>query len=344
MPPTAAELTAARAGVTLRGGRIVGALGVLAALTALGGLLGAWVLWLSFRTLPRWLASLDQWSNGDLAQLDFAGLVPNWTLPALLILTLLGTALCVWAILVDRKTVGAVRDQTLSPSAAHLDALERSALTVRPWITLGQIAPIVQMLLPLLALPLMLGLMRRGDPQTFPGLGPLETATLVLGILVQGLPTLVITWLILGSVRRWLDAVVQRARRPLAVRPAARALDPWLLFTVVLLVLGLAGLLLGGLPLVAVSAFVGGAPLNDPQLAALGVTPAALRVTLLLGAAAMLGGALFSTLLILLMAWSRGFATNVATVLDSGLPGSTPAPIPDPWNSPPQPAQARDPS
>ncbi|OLV17308.1 hypothetical protein [Deinococcus marmoris] len=345
LPITAAELAAARAGVTVRGGRIMGTLGVLAALSALGGLLGFWALWWSFGELPRWLASLNELSDGDLPQLNAAELVPAWALPSLLGLGLLATALYVWAILVARQTVGAVWDQTLNPGPDHTGALERSVRTVRPWIVLGQIAPILQLLIPLLAVPLTFGLIRQLDPQTFQGVGfgPAEIGAIVLGVVVQSLPTVIITWLILAAIRRWLDAVVARAHTPVPVRPAARGVDPWLLFTLVLLVLGLAGLLLGGLPLLAFSAFVGSAPLNDPDLAALGITPAALRAVLLVGAAAMLLGAFIYLLLTLLMGWSRGFASNVATVLDAGLPGRPVMPAHDPWSGPVQPAQGREP-
>ncbi len=330
----------------------MGALGVLAALSALGGLLGAWALWWSFGELPRWLASLNELSDGDLPTLNAAELVPAWALPSLLGLGLLATALYVWAILVARQTVGAVRDQTLNPGPDHARALERSVRTVRPWIMLGQIAPLLQLLIPLLALPLTFGLIRQLDPQTFQGVGfgPAEIGAIVLGMVVQSLPTVIITWLILAAIRRWLDAVAARANAPVPVRPAARGVDPWLLFTLVLLILGLAGLLLGlaglllgSLPLLAASVFVGGASLSDPDLVALGITPATVRGVLLLSAAAMLLGAFISLLLTVLMSWSRGFAANVATVLDAGLPGQPVTSAHDPWSGPVQPAQGREP-
>ncbi|WP_029476785.1 hypothetical protein [Deinococcus frigens] len=346
LPITDAELATARRGVALRGGRIMGGLGGLAALSALSGLAGVWALWHSFNALPGWLATLSELSGGALPNVDVAGVVPVWTLPVLLTLTLLGTALYVWAMLVARQTVGAARDQTLNPSPDHAAALERSARTVRPWIVLGQIAAVLQVLVPLLVLPVTLGLVRQLDPQTFAGMGfgAAETGVMLLGVVVQSLPTIIITWLILAAIRRWLDAVVTRARGPVPVRPAACAVDPWLLFTLVLLILGLAALLLGGLSLLAASAFVGGTPLDAPDLAALGVTPAGLRATLRLGAAAMLLGAIASLLLTLLMAWSRGFATDVATVLDAGSPGRPATLAGDPWSGPVRRAQGRDPN
>lgn len=323
----------------------MGTLGILAALSALGGLLGVWALWWSFGELPRWLASLNELSDGDLPQLNAADLVPSWALPSLLGLGLLATALYVWAILVARQTVGAVRNQTLHPGPDHTGALERSVRTVRPWILLGQIAPILQLLIPLLAVLMSLGLIRQIDPQTFQGIGfgPAEIGAIVLGVVVQSLPTIIITWLILAAIRRWLDAVVARAHAPVPVRPAARGVDAWLLFTLALLILGLAALLLGGLPLLAISAFVGGTPLNDPDLAALGITPAALRGVLLLSATAMLLSAFIYLVLALLMGWSRGFAASVATVLDAGLPGRPATPLADPWSGPVQTAQGREP-
>lgn len=344
LPVSPAELTAARQGVALRGGRITGALGVLAALWALGGLLGAWALWWAFQMLPALLAALGEWSEGDLPAVNFSSAVPAWTLPTLLALTLLGTALYVWAILVARQTVGAVRDQTLNPSADHASALERSVRTVRPWIVLGQIAPVVQALVSLLFVPLASGLIQQVAPQDLQGVGfgPLEVAGIVLGVAVQSLPTIIITWLILAAIRRWLDAVVARAHAPVPVRPATRRVDPWLLFTLIFLGLGLAGLLLGGLPLLAISAFVGSAPLDDPDLISLGLTPAGLRSTVLVGAALMLGSGLIYLLLALLMAWSRGFATQVATMLDAELPGALAIPVSDPWSGPVQHAQGRE--
>ncbi|MDV6373772.1 hypothetical protein [Deinococcus arenicola] len=345
LPISPAELNAARQGVALRGGRIMGALGVLAALSALAGVAGAWALWRAFQLLPGWLAALGEWSEGDLPAVDFTGAVPAWTLPALLTLTLLGTALYVWAILVARQTVGAVRDQTLTPNATHAEAQERSVNTVRPWIVLGQIAPIVQALLPLLVVPLAFGIVQQLDPQDLQGLGfgSLEVAGILLGLVVQSLPTIIITWLILAAIRRWLDAVVARAHAPISVRPVARRVDPWLLFTLILLALGLSGLILGGLPFLVVSAFAGSVPLDDPDLISLGLTPTVLRLGLLVGAALMLGSGLIYLLLTLLMAWSRGFATQVAVVLDAELPGRSVAPAYDPWSGPVQAAQGREP-
>ena len=310
----------ARTGVDRRGRQIAATLAVLAALYAAGGLVGgAGLGWLLQSPLtPR----LPGWS-------------PVWAVPALVLLSLLGTGIAVWAILRARGAILAVRAWTLAPGPEHAAWLGREARAVRPWITLGQWTPVLTLLLGLgatvLALRWLGQLPLPGDARL--GLGPVELGLLALSATVQGLPGMVINGLILAAVRRWLDGVVAHAQgRAAPLLPAARALDGWFLFVVVLLGLGAVSLLLGLLSVAFLPALLEAAS-ADLGTGTLPTDEAAMLSALRAGLAALLLFSLFvEGLLMALLVWSRAFALEVAQVLDRGGTGAPGSPAGHPWS------------
>lgn len=310
-----------------------------------------------WQALPGWLRQLQELDQGAASPPlpNLKEFMPPWALPAIAALTLIGTLINVWATLQARRAIGAVRDYTLSSGPQSAEELASSARTVRPWIILGQYAPILMLVFSLAITAAMLVWTFRAAPQSEDlGFGPLEGVFILISSVVQYLPSIIITWLILAAIRRWLDGVVARsAGEHRLIRPLARTVDPWLLFTVVLLILGMAGILFSALMFLFFPALITAAMQGETQATDTQLLNMMRDLFMGLSVLMLLSGAVY-LLLTLLMAWSRGFAMNVATVLDAGLVGtvdpSAPLPSlqpqpaqPDPWSGPVQVAPPRDP-
>lgn len=328
-------LALAVAGTRRRGARLRAGLGAAAALSAVGGALGVAALAWGVRALPDLLARLAA-LDGNTTPFNTTPFqvppLPGWALPSLAFLVVIGVALQVWAIMLARAVITAVQGAALHPGPQSAAALSRRARTVRPWITLGQLWPVVSAALSML---LTLGselLASSFGASQGTDLGPLEAVLAALGAAVSSLPTIIINWLILRAIRRLLDGVVTRTQgQPVATRPLARPVDTWLLFTLVLLVLGTLGTLLGALTFLFFPTLLS-AVTQDTTTGMERATLQLMRGAFTLGAVAMLVGALTYAALATLIAWSRGFALNVTTVLDATLPDAPQAaPTPDPW-------------
>jgi len=311
-------LDQARRRVDRRGQRIAGGLLALALWSALGtlGLLGLG------SSLGRTLIALAAGNGG-------AGIeVPVWAWALIAALTLLGLLIALWAILRARAVILAIRAQTLTPGPEGAARLNREARAVRPWITLGQWTPVVGLVLTLstvaVTMHFALGFLNtEGVGEESLALGGGERTVLLLSTALQSVPGLVINGLILAAVRRWLDAVTAHAGgRSAAVLPAARALDGWFLFTLIVLGLGLLSLLLGLLSAAFLPALVNGLGVS------LSTQETAWLRTVQGGLLALLVSSLGTySLLTLLIAWSRSFAADVAQVLG----GEVSTPAADPW-------------
>ncbi|MFC3860362.1 hypothetical protein ACFOPQ_06235 [Deinococcus antarcticus] len=323
-PVTPHEAQQARAGVEVNGNRIqagVTALLVLSVVSSVLSLLGMW--WLE-RSLPDLLLS---WGLPltPAEQQEFRETlreIPGWFWLVTGLLTLLATVINVWCLNVVRRAVAGVQRWTLEPSPDNAAELVRQARTVRPWITLGQWFPVITgVLMTLLYIVLF----------TVAGLGTgtdtaettLPVVFSVLGSLLGMLPGAVIAWLGLGAVKRWLDAVVTRTGNvTFPVRPFARNLDGWLVFALVLLVLGLLYLLAVSALLVFFPAFFNWMLENDST-----TTPPDAETMRLIGsfvrnvAWLALAGVLLYGLVAFLVYWSRNFANSVARLLDASRPG-----------------------
>lgn len=334
-----AERQAAREGTQSRGGRIVGTLGFLAALTALSTAIGVWFSIKGTELLQGFLKDVGQLPSTDAAFRDLV--LPNWFAPSLAVLNLLGGVLLAYALWISGRFIAAVRDYTLQPDSRSAEELETTAHTIRPWLTLGQWAPLLNIVLSLgllAALFQMFGTESTGFSMNSP-----EALSIVLTTVAQSLPSFIINWLILGAVKRWLDGVVTRTTQPnFALRPLARAVDPWFILTMILLILGAVGLLLGGLPMLALPSMLSDETLTDPGLVQSGITPEWLRMALYGMALFTIIIGLFYVLLTCLIAWSRGFAMNVATVLDPA-PAAPQAATPDLWSGSEQLIEPRQP-
>lgn len=343
-PVTPAELQAAQIGTAQRGGRIVSGLLLLAALMALGTLLGVWLNLKGVGWAQEMLTRVAALPDADPTWRDLT--LPSWLAPSLAALTFLGGALAAWACLVASRFIASVHDYTLAPDSGSAELMAQNAHTIRSWLTLGQFAPLLNIVFSLLIMGGMLwfmntsGLSKEAD---FP-IGPAEIMTMLLSTVAQSLPSLIINWLILAAVKRWIEAVVTRSsNRLFPVRPFARKVDPWFILTMILLILGALSLLGGGLPMLALPALIPADALSDPELKKLGITPAFIKLLALGFAALLVGSGLLYALLTCLIAWSRGFAMNVATVLDASLPTPNVATGNDPWGGAHEIVPPRDP-
>lgn len=141
--------------------------------------------------------------------------------------------------------------------------------------------------------------------------------------MIGTLPAALIAWLGLAAVKRWLDAVVTRtSNATFPVRPFARSLDGWLIFTLVLLILGLLNAVAGTAMLVFFPAFFNWMLENDstttpPDAETMRLIRSFVRNVAWLA----LAGVLLYGLLAFLVYWSRNFANSVARLLDASRPG-----------------------
>lgn len=327
LPIAPAELQSAQGGVKKYGGRIQGALLVLVAVSLLsmvGSFAAAFWMW---QALPDLFKSMEltvtpaEWAQARQA-------IPAWAWGLLGLFSLLLAAINIWCLLIARRVIGAVQRWTLQPSAESGAAVVRSARTVRPWLTLGQWTPVILGLAYALfygAVFAMMGL--GGEGRGSAGESALPLGFMLVSMVAYMTPGAVLTWLILGAIKRWLDAVTIRTTDPsFPVRPFARSVDGWLLFTLVMLVLGALNAVASTVMLAFFPRFMRFMLESDPTTKAdakifeslAGLMQGLAGVTLI--------GAAVYVLLALLMGWSRAFANEVARVLDAGRP-TQPVPV-----------------
>ncbi|WP_135228910.1 hypothetical protein [Deinococcus fonticola] len=321
-PVTPYEAQQARAGVAVNGQRLQSGLTSLILLNILGAVLGLLAgVWLE-RALPelpqRWglpLTPSEQQEFRDVLQQ-----IPGWFWLVTACLTLLGSAINVWCLNVIRKAVAAVQRWTLEPTHDQADDLTRQAGTLRGWLTLGQWFPVITGVLTLLFYGVLFSVAGLGT-----GADTAETVLpivfSVIASLIGMLPGALIAWLGLAAVKRWLDAVVTRTHTTtFPVRPFARSLDGWLIFALVLIILGLLNALAGTALLAFFPSFLGWVLENDAT------TPPDVETLRLIGnfmqklAVFSLTGVLLYGLLALLVYWARNFANSVARLLDAQRP------------------------
>ena len=319
-PISPLDLAASTRGVTTQSQRIVAALYFFAGLSALLTLVGAGLSVWGLGALPDFFKRLSKLDSSGSAPFDLGAALPAWLGPSMVILTLLGGFLGVWAILVAARSIRAVAQQTLEPSQGHAEALQSAARTVRPWLVLGQFAPLLSLVVGLLYSFGLVAWMSRLDPSNSAELsfGLPEMLGMSLMSVLQSAPSLIINFLILAAIGRWLAAVVTRSADPtFPVRPFARQVDPWLILTMILLILGAVSLLFSAIMLLFAPAMLGSAFVSDSDLRNLGLTLTQVKWFFGLGALLCLIGLAVYVLLACLMAWSRTFALDVAKVLDA---------------------------
>lgn len=325
-PVTPHEAQQAHVGVEQNGNRIQRGLLVLMALNVLSAALTiAGMTWLE-RSLPdllqTWGIPMTPAEEQELREV--INDIPRWLWLVTAFLSLLATAINVWCLNVIRKAVAGIQRWTLEPTCNHADDLVQQARTVRPWITLGQWFPIIMGVL----IALFYGVL---FTVTGVGMGTDTAETVIpvvfgiLGSILGMLPSALLTWLGLAAAKRWLDAVVTRTATPtFPVRPFARSLDGWLIFALVLIILGLLNIVASTALLVFFPAFLNWMLANDST-----TTPPDAETMRLIGKfmrnlAWFTGaGILIYGLLAFLLYWSRNFANSVARLLDANRPAQT---------------------
>lgn len=330
----------ARQGVQTRAGRIGGGLGLLTglytllALVTLGGLAALWAFSGSFWQELGAPSALLSWTFGLSALLTALFYLPY----------LLALSAARRAILSLRDHVSSVGVSSVGDSDERPGTLSSDMGRFITWLGVWQWGTLASAVLGLALIAASLSLSQVLLPDnTTPSLGGPEIILVLLSILVQSVPTVVLTWLALGSIKRFFAAALSHARgAPVPVTPAASAAGGWLIFTLVVLGLGLAASLLSALAVLVVAAVPGlGQAFEDN--AAFGVSSAIFRGLMWGLAALLLLSGLLYGLLMALAAWSRGFALDVAAVLDAGSGPTALSPAPlnsaplntslDPWKT-----------
>ncbi|ULH15268.1 hypothetical protein MF271_15170 [Deinococcus sp. KNUC1210] len=295
--------------------------GVLSALGVVFGTLGVWRL-LTLQDASLHLPPQIPWLLG---------------LAGLLILVLYG--LYAWVLRWARELIvrlGHWAVQGLAapaPDAARLETLRR---TLAGWLTFGQWGSVLAGVLGVLLVPISAVWSQRlaehlgrslGSPgQVDVSTSPAFIAFQTVSALLSSLPGIVITWLILGAVRRFMTLAVSRARGLTApLLPAATTVSGWFLGCLILLGLSLLGLLTNFVLLGVFGAFLrttldrkaaSGLP-QDWQ----SVLPDGWANVVSWGLGALLVvvvvGMLVTVLLFCLLLWSRSYATALARELDA---------------------------
>ncbi|WP_161881633.1 hypothetical protein [Deinococcus alpinitundrae] len=296
----------ARQGVQIRAERIGGGLGLLTglytllALVTLGGLAALWAF-----SGPFW------------QELGAGNALPTWTFGLGFVFTALFYLPYLLTLMAARRAVLSLRDFALAPRRPA-PALPGDLKRFITWLGVWQWGTLASAVLGLGIVAASFGLSQVLLPDNKDlSLGGPETALVLLSTLVQSVPTVVLTWLALGSVKRFFAAALNHARgAPVTVTPAATAAGGWLIFTLVVLGLGLASILLSALLILVVAAVPGlGQAFEDN--ATLGFSSAVFRWVLWGVAGLLLLSGLLYGLLMALAAWSRGLALDAAALLDA---------------------------
>ena len=237
------------------------------------------------------------------------------------LLVLVGLVLYVLAIRAAKRALAGTVEAGEGRVAATLD---QDVRRLNGWLTLGQWGTLVGAVLGLL-----FGVVTTQMAGALSSEAQVPPTFLIFGSLIGNLPTIVLNWLILASVKRFFSHVSLRARgSQQPVGPAASAASGWLMFVYVFLWIAVGLSALSLLPALLLPAVLGSERGAD---AAVG-TGAVLAFAVVFLA---FFGWLYS-LLLRLVGHSRLFALEVAAQLDQPRTGEA-APLPDPWLGVPNP-------
>ena len=208
--------------------------------------------------------------------------------------------------------------QSIAPDAARSEQLRR---TLSGWLTFGQWGTVAGTVLSAALVPISLAVTARLTSSYFPDssgdllLSGFMAFQTVSG-LVSAVPGVVIVWLILGAIRRFMNLAVQRARglATAPLWPAARMVGNWFILPIILLGLGLLNLLV----VTGVLAVFGGVGLS--QITSLDTSSALLRSVLAwvipLAFGFLIFAALTYGLYLALLILSRSYALSLGRLLD----------------------------
>ncbi len=212
--------------------------------------------------------------------------------------------------------------QSTAPDAARIEQLRR---TLAGWLTFGQWGTVAGTVLSAALVPVTLAVTARltnaylpdssGDLGSF---GPGFVAFQTVSSLVSAVPGVVIVWLILGAIRRFMNLAVQRARglATAPVWPAAKLVGNWFVLPMILLGLGLLNVLV----LTLVLGIFGTVGLS--QMTALDTSSALLRSVLAWAIPLAFGFLIFALVIyglyLALLILSRSYAMSLGRLLDLG--------------------------
>lgn len=237
------------------------------------------------------------------------------------LLGIVSLVLYVLAVRAAKQALGSVAEAAEDRSPATLD---QDVRRLNGWLTLGQWGTLVGAVLGLL-----FGVVTTQMAGALSSEAQVPPTFLIFGGLIGNLPTIVLNWLILASVKRFFLHVSLRARgarQP--VGPAAGTAAGWLMFVYVVLWIAVGLSALSLLPALLLPAVLGSERGAEAAIGT-GVLFALVMVFLALF------GWLYS-LLLRLVGHSRLFALEVAARLDQPRTGEA-APLPDPWLGVPDP-------
>ena len=242
------------------------------------------------------------------------------------LLTLAWSAICLalvnWARELLRRLAGWALStpQSIAPDAARSEQLRRM---LSGWLTFGQWGTVAGTVLSVALVPISLAVTARLTNFYFPdssgdlgSLGPSFVAFQTVSGLMSAVPGVVIVWLILGAIRRFMNLAVQRARglATTPLWPAARVVGNWFILPMILLGLGLLNLLV----VTGVLAVFGGVDLS--QITSLDTSSALLRSFLAWVIPLAFGFLIFAALIyglyLALLILSRSYALSLGRLLD----------------------------
>ncbi len=210
--------------------------------------------------------------------------------------------------------------QSIAPDAARSEQLRRM---LSGWLTFGQWGTVAGTVLSVALVPISLAVTARLTNFYFPdssgdlgSLGPSFVAFQTVSGLMSAVPGVVIVWLILGAIRRFMNLAVQRARglATAPLWPAARVVGNWFILPMILLGLGLLNLLV----VTGVLAVFGGVDLS--QITSLDTSSALLRSFLAWVIPLAFGFLIFAALIyglyLALLILSRSYALSLGRLLD----------------------------
>ena len=266
-----------------------------------------------------------------LTSLDSRVTVPaytGWLLALAALLTLAWSAIYLALVRWARELLGRLANWALNTphniasDAARAEQLRR---TLAGWLTFGQWGTVAGTVLSAVLVPITLAVTARLTNLYLPdsssdlsSFGPGFVAFQTVSSLVSAVPGVVIVWLILGAIRRFMNLAVQRARglATAPVWPAARLVGNWFILPMILLGLGLLNLLVVG---VVLGVFRG---VGLSQITALDASSALLRGVLAWVVPLTLGFLLFAALIyglyLALLIFSRSYALSLGRLLDLG--------------------------
>lgn len=298
--PPSSDLT--RQNLQQRGQRISSSLTVLRAFYGIMGVISLIFLAVMWGFSGTFLNALDSGAG-------LSNTAVNLFLGFIFILTAVFYALYWLALASAQRAIAQVKQYALSgEKTTVITAVERfnKWLSVWQWWTLA--SAMLSVVFSFVTLSFSKAFLPEADSQV---MGASLMLSVVAG-LIQAVPTIVLTWLVLASIKRFFAAVALHARGgQMLVTPAATSVSGWMLFTIVSFSSVLAMFML----LILFSGAAALIPDFGQSMSRSGERGLWWFVVLMLLLSSLVYG-----FFIALTAWSRGFALDTAALLDNASP------------------------